>query len=186
MNREQLKKLIRESVDEVINEIGAVDYDEYEPMTSDDDHFGDWLEDLKDSLRTHLEKVEKDQDPSGEHYKGMFAAADKISDFLDNRDVSQDEKDIINHDKELEGLLGQVHGYRGSHGGEKFYMRETWEEAISSGELEEAIMTEKAPPGMEPWVKANKERFVKQYGEKKGLGVVYATAWKMFYKNKKK
>ena len=186
MNREQLKKLIRESVDEVINEIGAVDYDEYEPMTSDDDHFGDWLEDIKDSLRTHLEKVEKDQDPSGEHYKGMFAAAAKISDFLDNRDVPQAEKDIINHDKELEGLLGQVHNHRGSHGSEKFYMRETWEEAISSGELEEAIMTEKAPPGMEPWIKANKERFVKQYGEKKGLGVVYATAWKMFYRKKKK
>ena len=186
MNREQLKKLIRESVDEVINEIGAVDYDEYEPMTSDDDHFGDWLEELKDSLRTHLEKVEKDQDPSGEHYKGMFTVADKINDFLDNPDVPQSEKYIINHDKDLESMLGLVHGYRGSHGGEKFYMRETWEEAISSGELEEAIMTEKAPPGMEPWVKANKARFVKQYGEKKGLGVVYATAWKMFYKKKKK
>lgn len=186
MNRGQLKKLIRESVDEVINEIGAVDYDEYEPMDSAEDHVGEWLNDLKDSLKTHLKMVDNDQDPNGDHYKGMFQDAEKVNDFIENRNISQEEKDIVNNDSELEGLLGQVHGYRGSHGGEKFYMRETWEEAISSGELEEAIMTEKAPPGMEPWVKANKERFVKQYGEKKGLGVVYATAWKMFYKKKKK
>lgn len=183
MNREQLKKLIRESVDEVINEIGDVDYDKYEPMDSAEDHVGEWLNDLKHSLKTHLEMIDKDQDPNGDHYDGMIEDAEKVHDFIENRNISQEEKDIVNNDSELESLLGRVHGYRGSHGGEK---RETWEEAISSGELEEAIMTEKAPPGMEPWVKANKERFVKQYGEKKGLGVVYATAWKMFYKNKKK
>ena len=28
------------------------------------------------------------------------------------------------------------------------------------------------------WVKANKERFVKEYGPKKGMEVLYATAWK--------
>ena len=184
MNREQLKKLIRESVDEVINEIGAVDYNDYEPM--DSNGFGDWLEDLKDSLRIHLEKVENDQDPNDEHYKAMFVIDNKISDFMTNNKVPQSEKDIINKDKELEGLLGQVHEYRGSHSGEKMYMRETWEEAISSGQLEEDILTEKAPPGMEPWVKANKERFVKKYGKKKGIGVLYATAWKMFYKSKKR
>lgn len=186
MNRGQLKKLIRESVDEVINEIGAVDYDEYEPMDSAEDHVGEWLNDLKDSLKTHLKMVDNDQDPNGDHYEGMFQDAEKVNDFIENRNISQEEKDIVNNDSELEGLLGQVHGYRGSHGGEKPYMSETWEEAISSGQLEEDILTEKAPPGMEPWVKANKERFVKQYGEKKGLGVVYATAWKMFYKKKKK
>ncbi len=186
MNREQLKQLIRESVDEVINEIGAVDYNDYEPMVSAEDHVGEWLNDLKDSLKTHLEMVDKDQDPNGEHYEGMFEDAEKVNDFIENRNISQEEKDIVNNDGELESLLGRVHGYRGSSSGEKMYMRETWEEAISSGDLEEAIMTEKAPPGMEPWVKANKERFVKQYGEKKGLGVVYATAWKMFYKKKNK
>ena len=187
MTRKDLKQLIRESVNEVINEIGAVDYNDYEPRDPNDSNgFGDWLEDLKDSLRIHLEKVENDQDPNDEHYKAMFVIDNKISDFMTNNNVPQSEKDIINKDKELEGLLGQVHEYRGSHSGEKPYVRETWEEAISSGDLEEAIMTEKAPPGMEPWVQANKERFVKQYGSKKGLGVVYATAWKMFYKKNKK
>ena len=185
MTRKDLKQLIRESVNEVINEIGAVDYNDYEPM--DSNGFGDWLEDLKESLRIHLEKVENDQDPNDEHYKAMFVIDNKISDFMRNNKVPQSEKNIINKDKELEGLLGQVHEYRGSHSGEKMYMRETWEEAISSGDLEEAIMTEKAPPDMEPWVQANKERFVKQYGSKNGLRVVYATAWQRFYsmKNKK-
>ena len=186
MNREQLKQLIRESVDEVINEIGAVDYNDYEPMDSMEDRFADWLADVKVSLKNHLKQVENDQDPKGVHYKEMFAVADKISKFMNNHKASQEEKDIINNDNDLESLLGRVHDYRGSHGGERMYMRETWEEAISSGQLEEDILTEKAPPGMEPWVKANKERFVRQYGKKKGIGVLYATAWEIFYKRKKR
>lgn len=186
MNREQLKQLIRESVDEVINEIGAVDYNDYEPMDSAENHVGEWLNALKDSLKTHLEMVDKDQDPNGDHHEGMFADAEKVYDFIENRNISQEEKDIVNNDGELESLLGRVHRYRGNSSGEKMYMRETWEEAISSGQLEEDILTEKAPPGMEPWVKANKERFVRQYGKTKGIGVLYATAWKMFYKSKKR
>lgn len=39
-------------------------------------------------------------------------------------------------------------------------------------------ITEVAPPGQEDWIKKNKERFVKQYGKKKGIEVLYATAWK--------
>ena len=57
MNREQLKQLIRESVDEVINEIGAVDYNDYEPRDSMEDRFAKWLADLKDSLKNHLKNV---------------------------------------------------------------------------------------------------------------------------------
>lgn len=37
---------------------------------------------------------------------------------------------------------------------------------------------EAAAPGQEDWIKSNKERFVKQYGKKKGLEVLYTTAWK--------
>jgi len=187
MTRKDLKQLIRESVNEVINEIGAVDYNYYEPINSNDSNgFGDWLEDLKDSLKDHLEKVENDQDPNDVHYKAMFDIDNKISDFMTNNKVPQSEKDIINKDEELEGLLGRVHEYRGSHSGENPYVRETWEEAISSGDLEEAIMTEKAPPGMEPWVQANKDRFGKKYGSKKGLRMLYATAWKKFHNNQNK
>jgi hypothetical protein len=40
-------------------------------------------------------------------------------------------------------------------------------------------LAEAAPPGMEDWVKANKARFVKEYGDKKGHEVLYATAWKL-------
>jgi len=183
MTRKDLKQLIRESVNEVINEIGAVDYNDYEPMDSNDSNdFGDWLEDLKESLRIHLEKVENDQDPNDEHYRAMFDIDNKISDFMRNNKVPQSEKNIINKDTELEGLLGQVHEYRGSHSGEKTYVNETWEEAISSGDLEEAIMTEKAPPGMEPFVRDIKPKMIKQYGEKRGIAIAYATAWKQYYK----
>lgn len=41
---------------------------------------------------------------------------------------------------------------------------------------------ESTPPGMESWVKKNKARFVKEYGEKKGHEVLYATAWKLHNK----
>lgn len=41
---------------------------------------------------------------------------------------------------------------------------------------------EKAPPGAkaESWVKANKARFKKRYGETAGERVLYAKAWKLF------
>jgi len=37
---------------------------------------------------------------------------------------------------------------------------------------------EEAPPGEEEWIKANKKRFIDQYGEEEGLKILYATAWK--------
>ena len=42
----------------------------------------------------------------------------------------------------------------------------------------EKDLDESAAPGQEAWIKKNKERFVKQYGKKKGMEVLYATAWK--------
>jgi hypothetical protein len=63
----------------------------------------------------------------------------------------------------------------------------SWNEAMKHPDFKHAVMTEVAPPGMENWIKANKERFKKQYGNiKKAMSVLYATAWKMFYKNKNK
>lgn len=46
-------------------------------------------------------------------------------------------------------------------------------------------LDEVAPPGMEDWVKKNKARFSKEYGDKKGKSVLYATAWKLHNKGKK-
>lgn len=47
--------------------------------------------------------------------------------------------------------------------------------------LKEEEINEVAPPNpkIEKWIKANKERFVKEYGAKKGKEVLYAKAWKM-------
>lgn len=40
-------------------------------------------------------------------------------------------------------------------------------------------ISEATAPGMEDWVIANKKHFIDQYGKKKGLQVLYATAWKL-------
>jgi|694.fasta_scaffold00037_85 hypothetical protein len=47
--------------------------------------------------------------------------------------------------------------------------------------VKEEVISEVAPPNpkIEAWVKANKERFVKEYGKEKGTQVLYAKAWKM-------
>ena len=162
---QELKQLIRESV--------------HEMLASVDTDVKGQIEAYKQELLDCLKKIKNNMDDSGECKQRVGEINKEITDMLHDPSVSEDDKRVINMDHELDGLLGHVELAKGG-------LKETWEEAISSGELEEAIMTEKAPPGMEPWVKANKERFVKQYGQKKGLGVVYATAWKMFYKKKNK
>lgn len=50
--------------------------------------------------------------------------------------------------------------------------------------LEESNLNEVAAPGQEAWIHANKARFKKEYGEKKGLEVLYATSWKRSKKGK--
>jgi hypothetical protein len=188
MTREDLKKLIKESIDEVFVEIGENYHEPSEPLEAGEDHFADNLEDYKDSLRRALDTLKKDED-NYKAYDRAIEIARMVHDIVENPRTSQSDKDLINTDSELEQMLGIVHKMwmdNGSSAPERTYVKETWEESISSGDLEEAIMTEKAPPGMEPWVQANKDRFVKQYGSKKGSGVLYATAWKMFYKKNKK
>lgn len=49
--------------------------------------------------------------------------------------------------------------------------------------IEESELKEKAAPGQEDWVKSNKDKFIKQYGKKKGMEVLYATSWKRSKKN---
>ena len=43
----------------------------------------------------------------------------------------------------------------------------------------ETYLDESAAPGKEDWIKANKQRFIKQYGKEKGLKILYAKAWAM-------
>lgn len=47
------------------------------------------------------------------------------------------------------------------------------------------IVNEVAPTDQEAWVKKNKSKFKKEYGDKKGEEVLYATAWKKHNKDKK-
>ena len=46
----------------------------------------------------------------------------------------------------------------------------------------EFTLDERAPPGAESWIRANKQRFIDQYGRDKGMSVLYATAWKQHNK----
>jgi hypothetical protein len=57
----------------------------------------------------------------------------------------------------------------------KFFRK--YADLISENEIE-FTLDEKAPPGMEDWVRKNKQHFINQYGKEKGPGVLYATAWK--------
>lgn len=52
----------------------------------------------------------------------------------------------------------------------------------------ENVIVEKSPddPEIEKWIKSNKARFKKEYGEKKGTEVLYAKAWDMYNKKHKK
>ena len=49
----------------------------------------------------------------------------------------------------------------------------------SVNESMDSDLSEATAPGMEDWVVSNKKKFIDQYGKKKGLQVLYATAWKI-------
>jgi hypothetical protein len=53
--------------------------------------------------------------------------------------------------------------------------------SVGKAIVKEEDIQEVAPPSpkIEKWIKANKERFIKQYGKEKGTQVLYAKAWKM-------
>ena len=53
--------------------------------------------------------------------------------------------------------------------------------SVGKAIVKEDEINEVAPPNpkIEAWIKANKERFVKEYGKEKGTQVLYAKAWKM-------
>jgi hypothetical protein len=183
MNRDNLKKLIKESIDEVLAEIGAYSDEPLDPMDAGEDYFADILEDYKDTLRVALDKLEKDPDDDVA-YKNAMRIYNLVHDIVENPKTSQSEKDLINTDSELEGMLGKMHHMTtgGSGAPEKMYVNETWDEAVSSGQFMENVLNEKAPPGMEPFVRSIKPKMIKQYGEKRGLAIAYATAWKQYYK----
>lgn len=58
------------------------------------------------------------------------------------------------------------------------------DERITLDSTSDGVVTEVTPPGMEAWVKANKKRFKKEYGDAEGERILYATAWDMYHKGK--
>jgi len=46
------------------------------------------------------------------------------------------------------------------------------------------IINEKAPPGMEEWIIKMKPKFKEKYGDKKGIEILYKTAWDRHNKNR--
>jgi hypothetical protein len=188
MTRKDLKQLIKESIDEVFVEIGENYHEPSEPLEAGEDHFADNLEDYKDSLRHALDTLKTDED-NYEAYDRAIEIADMVHDIVENPRTSQSDKDLINTDSELEQMLGIVHKMsmdNGSSAPEKPYVNETWNEAVDSGRFMENVLNEKAPPGMESFVRDIKPKMINQYGKKRGVPIAYGMAWKAFYNNQNK
>lgn len=66
----------------------------------------------------------------------------------------------------------------------KQFMSEQPETVLVKPAMPGELVSEVTPPGMEDWVKKNKARFRKQYGDR-GDEVLYATAWDMYEKGKR-
>lgn len=113
------------------------------------------------------EKTKKEFDP-----REFFSAA--------RRGRKVDEAAACNHT--MEGVMCEIHGESACPSDDKkdYKDKKGRRLLIDKKKIAEAIMNEVAPPDpkIEKWVKANKERFVKEYGPKKGMEVLYATAWK--------
>jgi len=80
-----------------------------------------------------------------------------------------------------EGVMCEVHGESACPSGSDQEPRYKGKKILLDKKLKEDIVNEVAPPNpkIEKWIKANKERFVKEYGKEKGTQVLYAKAWKM-------
>lgn len=80
-----------------------------------------------------------------------------------------------------EGVMCEVHGEAACPSGSDKEPRYKGKKVLMDKKIEENIINEVAPPNpkIEKWIKANKERFMKEYGKEKGTQVLYAKAWKM-------
>ena len=176
------------------NEVNYLVPDPSDPEDSVDDFAADHLDSLKDTVNRLISIVNNEVGDYEKAYDQLVKIYEKLTDAINNPRLSSSERSRMEHD--YEGILGLIHGViRGGGSGEKFYTKEnmygswaecgSWNEAIKHPQFKQAILKEKAPPGMENWIKSNKARFKDQYG-KRGTSVLYATAWKMFYKNKSK
>jgi hypothetical protein len=117
-------------------------------------------------------KVDEEDTQEGNEFSGELAkakAAGKKDFEVDGKKYQVKESDDSDKDEEKEDDLEESEDED-----EKDDDKET---------IEESELKEKAAPGQEDWVKSNKEKFIKQYGKKKGMEVLYATSWKRSKKN---
>ena len=117
-------------------------------------------------------KVDEEDTQEGNEFSGELAkakAAGKKDFEVDGKKYQVKESDDSDKDEEKEDDLEESEDED-----EKDDDKET---------IEESELKEKAAPGQEDWIKSNKEKFIKQYGKKKGMEVLYATSWKRSKKN---
>lgn len=192
---ERLKQIIKESIDEVLHD-DEIDFDDdYRSKSNDDMQY--MYHDVDDYDVNNIESLTKivkelqrridNNDHDAENQ--LIDLKNKITNIIDDPKLSDDEREELQH--EYDGVLGLIQNAMDigdvrnpADDSEKMYIHETWDEMVSGGGLIEKVMNEVAPPGMEGWIKSRKKAFVDQYGEKKGLSVLYAKAWKEFYNKK--
>lgn len=193
----EVKNLINEVIAETLQqEIGAVDYNDHEPIASKDDFAGDHLNDLTDTVNRLIKQVETESGDYDKAYDRLVKIYKQLTNAIDNPRLSKIEKEKLEHD--YEGLLGNIHRIIGGGGGsEKMYIAEndltecgSWKEAVTHPMFKEAVLTEKAPPGYDEEtmnkIKTSLKKAHPDWSVKKIIAMAFAIAWKMFYKNKNK
>jgi hypothetical protein len=95
-----------------------------------------------------------------------------------NPETGEHEVDFFKHGKNLgEGPRYHTNDADDAHATAKSHINKM------STQKEQVELDEVSAPGKEDWIKANKQRFVKEYGKEKGLRILYAKAWKMANKD---
>ena len=142
----------------------------------------------------------KDADTKAAEKKAKKKASEDISDMLKSLTAIAEGKKEVDEEKTEEGneFSGELAKAKAAGkeefevDGKKYKVKESKDandekstdddldesEDEDKEEISEAELKEKAAPGQEDWIKSNKEKFIKQYGKKKGMEVLYATSWK--------
>lgn len=143
----------------------------------------------KHKLKDWMEHVETSMIVESIQTEGRMADVDIVIQDLING--NSDIYDVMNHPRDTEqqyvskilhNMYERIAGEEGLHPDDDF--EEIQSRILDELEREyghqmnEEDVQEVAAPGQEDWIKSNKERFIKQYGKKKGMSVLYATAWK--------
>lgn len=124
-------------------------------------------------------KINKHEDRVGNGDDVYTASKIKTTKYK-KQDQKVYEDSSCNHTKK--GVYCEVHGNSDCSGLEPKDMPKGSQKVLLDKKVKEEVeVNEVAPPNpkIEAWIKANKERFYKQYGKEKGEKVLYAKAWKM-------